>query len=51
MKGGKNGPVIIPGDPDNSVIVVKQSKKHPGQLSDFELSVLKEWIAAGAPEK
>jgi len=51
MKGGKNGAVILPGDPDNSLIVIKQIKKHPGQLSEVELSVLKEWIASGAPEK
>jgi len=51
MKGSKNGAVIVPGDPQASLIVIKQSKKHPGQLSDVELSVLKEWIAAGAPEK
>ncbi|MBI4316414.1 MAG: hypothetical protein HY679_10790 [Chloroflexi bacterium] len=51
MKGGTNGPVILPGNPDGSLIVEKQSKKHPGQLSDAELSVLKAWIAAGAPEK
>ncbi len=51
MKGSNNGPVILPGDPENSPIVIKQSKKHPGQLSEVELSVLKEWIASGAPEK
>ncbi len=51
MKGGNKGPVILPGDPENSLIVIKQGKKHPGQLSEVELSVLKEWIAAGAPEK
>ena len=51
MKGGNSGPIIAPGDPDNSLIVVKQNKKHPGQLSEAELKVLIEWIAAGAPEK
>ncbi len=51
LKGGKNGPVIVAGDPDNSLIVIKQGKKHPGQLSETELSALKDWIAAGAPEK
>lgn len=51
MKGSKNGAVILPGDPEDSLIVIKQSKKHPGQLSEVELSVLKEWIASGAPEK
>ena len=51
LKGGNSGPAIAPGDPDNSLIVQKQSKKHPGQLSEEELRVLKDWIAAGAPEK
>lgn len=51
MKGSNSGPVIVPGDPEDSLIVVKQSKKHPGQLSDEELTILKEWIAAGAPER
>nr|MBI2904187.1 hypothetical protein [Chloroflexota bacterium] len=51
MKGGKNGPVILLGNPEGSLIVEKQSKKHPGQLSDAELSVLIAWIAVGAPEK
>jgi cytochrome b subunit of formate dehydrogenase len=51
LKGGNSGPAIVPGDPDNSLIVQKQSQKHPGQLSEEELRVLKEWIAAGAPEK
>jgi len=51
MKGGNSGPIIAPGDPDNSLIVVKQNKKHPGQLSEEELKVLIEWIAAGAPEE
>lgn len=51
IKGSNSGPVIVPGNPDNSLIVQKQSKKHPGQLSEDELKVLIEWIAVGAPEK
>ena len=52
LKGGTNGPVIIPGDPDNSPIVKKISAgTHPGKLSDDQLAALKQWIAAGAPEK
>jgi len=51
LKGGSSGPAVVPGDPENSLLVIKQSKQHPGQLSEFELNVLKEWIAAGAPEK
>jgi cytochrome b subunit of formate dehydrogenase len=52
LKGGTNGPVVIAGDPDNSPIVKKISAgSHPGTLSDTELAALKQWIAAGAPEK
>jgi formate dehydrogenase gamma subunit len=51
MKGGNSGPIIVPGDPENSLIVIKQSKKHPGQLSEQELKTLIEWITTGAPER
>jgi formate dehydrogenase gamma subunit len=51
LDGSENGPVIVPGDPDGSPIVAKMGKNHPGKLTGFELSVLVDWIAAGAPEK
>jgi mono/diheme cytochrome c family protein len=52
LKGGVDGPVIIAGDPDNSPIVKKiAAGTHPGKLTDAELAALKQWIAAGAPEK
>ncbi|MEP7357056.1 MAG: cytochrome b/b6 domain-containing protein [Anaerolineales bacterium] len=50
LKGSKNGPVIIPGDADNSPIVLKMGTNHPGKLNEYELGVLKAWIAAGAPK-
>ena len=50
MQGGRDGPVIVPGDPDGSSLVDKMGKNHPGRLNSFELSVLIDWIAAGAPE-
>jgi formate dehydrogenase gamma subunit len=49
LAGGQNGPVIVPGDPDNSPLVQKLARRHPGQLREQELQVLKDWIAAGAP--
>lgn len=50
--GGNSGAVIVPGDPDNSLIVIIQSSgEHPGQLTDNELAQVSEWIASGAPEK
>lgn len=52
LKGGKTGPAIVPGDPDNSEVVIVQTKgKHPGQLSAAELQKVVDWIKAGAPEK
>jgi len=52
LAGGKNGPVIIPGDPEGSLLIQRQSerKDHFGQVLDDELQALEEWIAAGAPE-
>lgn len=52
MAGGKSGPVIIPGDPENShLIQIQVDGGHPGQLSEAELQIIKDWIAAGAPEQ
>jgi cytochrome b subunit of formate dehydrogenase len=52
LKGGNSGPGVIPGDPDNSVLVLKQSAgNHPGQLTIDELDQVIAWILAGAPEK
>jgi cytochrome b subunit of formate dehydrogenase len=51
LAGGKSGPVIAPGDPDGSLIITKiVNNDHPGKLTEFEIGVLREWIAAGAPE-
>jgi len=51
MAGGKDGPVINPGDSANSKIVEIQSKPHFANLSSDELNSLIQWIDAGAPEK
>jgi formate dehydrogenase gamma subunit len=52
LAGGNLGPGIIPGDPENSQVIIMQAAGgHPGQLSDEELAQLKEWIANGAPER
>ncbi len=52
LKGGKDGPVIMPGDPANSLLIKKQSGAQPhfGQLSASELQLVTDWIKAGAPE-
>jgi cytochrome c5 len=53
MKGGKDGPVIVPGDPAGSLLIKKQSAAQPhfGQLKPSELQLVTDWIKAGAPEK
>jgi len=53
LAGGISGPAIVPGDPDNSLVVQKQSadKPHFSQLTPQELDRVIQWIEAGAPEK
>jgi len=53
LAGGQSGPAIIPGDPQASLLVQKQSGAQPhfGQLTPEELDLVVNWIAAGAPEK
>ncbi len=52
MKGGDSGVVIVPGDPENSLLIaVQEAGGHPGQLAPQEIDVLSQWIKAGALEK
>jgi len=53
MSGGVDGPVIVPGDPDGSLLVQKQQGELPhfGQFAPDELDLVIRWITAGAPEK
>lgn len=52
LTGSNSGPVILPSDADNSVLVQVQSGDNPhfGQLSEQELALVIDWINAGAPE-
>jgi hypothetical protein len=58
MKGGKNGPVIIPGNPTKSELIRRvrgQSKPRmpfngPPWLTEKEITEIERWIATGAPE-
>jgi mono/diheme cytochrome c family protein len=52
MSGGSNGPVIVPGDPDGSLLIVKQTgdQPHYAQLQADEVDLVRQWIQAGAPE-
>ena len=53
LQGSANGPVILPGDPEQSLLVQKQSGAQPhfGQLTPEQLQLVIDWINAGAPEK
>jgi len=52
LNGGNSGPVILPGDAVNSILVIKQQGGgHPGQLDDGEIAQLIDWINVGALEK
>jgi mono/diheme cytochrome c family protein len=52
LRGGMHGPIILPGNPAQSKLVIKQSQgDHPGQLSAEQLARVTEWIRWGAPEK
>jgi hypothetical protein len=53
VKGETNGAVIIPGDATASLLIKKQSgaQAHFGQLTPEELTLVIDWINAGAPEK
>lgn len=51
MKGGNNGPVIVPGDPDNSLVVITmRAGGHPGMFDPAELETIIKWIQEGAKE-
>lgn len=51
MTGGESGPVILPGDAENSpIIAIQEAGGHPGQLTDEELDAVRQWIEAGAQE-
>jgi hypothetical protein len=50
---GGSGSIIVPGDPESSLLVQKQSSAtaHFDQLSASELQLVLDWIKAGAPEQ
>ncbi len=52
LAGGASGPAIVPGDPQASLLVQKQSDQQPhfGQFSREELLAVIQWIEEGAPE-
>ncbi len=52
LRGGKDGPVLIKNNPDDSLIIQKQSgpRPHFEQVLDEELEALRAWILNGAPK-
>jgi len=56
MTSGNNSPVVIPGDVTNSILAQRvtgtQGAVMPptGKMSDAEVQIILDWIAAGAPE-
>ena len=62
LKGGKSGPAIVPGKPEESLLIQKiQAAEMPPRktlafysvkpVTDTELETLTRWIAAGAPQQ
>jgi cytochrome b subunit of formate dehydrogenase len=52
LEGGASGPAIVPGDPENSLLLIRQAAgNHPGQLTGEQLEAIRAWIEAGAPER
>ena len=54
MKGGKSGPAVLAGDPEESLLVGLISGPKPvmpkagGPLSDDEVALIRRWVAEGA---
>ncbi len=51
--GSEDGPVIVTGDPENSLIIIIQTSEEPhfAQLTPEEIALLEQWIVDGAPEE
>ena len=55
FRGGDDGPVVVPGNPDKSLLI--QAVRHSGEvkmppnetLSDTEIATLTDWVKSGAP--
>lgn len=58
MAGSGNGPVVLPGKPDQSPIIKavkgttkpRMPKNGPPWLTDAQIELLEKWIASGAPQ-
>ena len=60
LKGGDSGPAIVPGQPEDSLLIQAirytdadlqmPPEDHGGQLSAAEIAALTEWVRRGAPD-
>lgn len=54
LSGGDSGPAVVPGNPDESLIIEAVNYKSiemppTGKLDETKIALLREWIAMGAP--
>jgi mono/diheme cytochrome c family protein len=54
MQGSDNGPVVVPGDPANSLLVdmvaTEKMPKHGPRLLPKQIRAIVDWVTAGAPD-
>src|SRR5205085_3972218 len=60
LKGGEDGPIIVPGDPGKSLLIKAISYNDPDmqmppskdgkKLEDAEIAALTDWVKMGAPD-
>ncbi len=57
QRGGRRGPAIVPGRPDQSLLIQAVRRVHPelrmppdDPLTEREIKILEKWIAMGAPD-
>jgi Protein of unknown function (DUF1553)/Protein of unknown function (DUF1549)/Planctomycete cytochrome C len=60
LVGGASGPAIVPGKPDDSILIqairytdedlMMPPEKHGGKLTDQQIADLTEWVSRGAPD-
>jgi cytochrome c553 len=58
LKGGENGPAIVPGNPDKSLLIKAvrytdadlQMPPHDKKLPDDQIAALETWVKMGAPD-
>ena len=52
MKGGPSGAAVVPGKPEESLLLtILADGTHPGNFTEEQLKFVTDWILAGAPEK